>query len=304
MNTTLLAYKNNDEIASIMNKKFACQFKSEADSINFSTKPKFSLSKDDTKENYETKINEMNYIFPSLPIQNIEQLFNNNKDLSIEEGIRQLKEMTISENKKKETQNIINNNSMFKKSRKRNYNSFLSEAKAMTQRESNINLNKLNQNNNNLNNICNIGENHRINIFENKIIEKQKEKELEKAKEKERNKLELKTVDKLAEDLLYYKNNKEGLKKYLFNQLALLDAKKKKDRIIQNMKNRNDELDQDYLSLNKCCTTIINPINKKTRELNILNNTIKDLEENIDKVKKNIKFYEYLGNLFLKNNEY
>ena len=212
--------------------------------------------------------------------------------------------MTISENKKKETQNIINNNSMFKKSRKRNYNSFLSEAKAMTQRESNINLNKLNQNNNNINNICNIGENHRINIFENKIIEKQKEKELEKEKEKERNKLELKTVDKLAEDLLYYKNNKEGLKKYLFNQLALLDAKKKKDRIIQNMKNRNDELDQDYLSLNKCRTTIINPINKKTRELNKLNNTIRDLEENIDKVKKNIKFYEYLGNLFLKNNEY
>jgi hypothetical protein len=52
MNATLLEYKNNDEITSIMNKKFACQFKSEADSINFSTKPKFSLSKDDTRENY------------------------------------------------------------------------------------------------------------------------------------------------------------------------------------------------------------------------------------------------------------
>ena len=92
MNTTFLSYQDNDEITSIMNKKFISQFKSENDPFYFPSGPKFNLVKPNEEENsLSNKIDKMNYLFPSIPKEKIEPIFNTNKDLSFEKGVEQVK---------------------------------------------------------------------------------------------------------------------------------------------------------------------------------------------------------------------
>ena len=299
MNNTLLSYQNNDEIISIMNKKFASRFKSEADSAFYSNEPEFNKINNVPDENsYEYKFNKMTLLFPSIPKEKIEQILNDNEEISLEQGIEILKQMIINENKKNEINNnakLNNNNNIInihltRKRYKRNYISLLTQTKANMQPHFPLN-NNMNTINNNINAIDNGTEtNSRTDIF----FDKNKEK----VKEEERKKLELKTVDKATEEILESKNQ-DDLKKYLFNQLVLLEDKKDKERKIQEIKNEINNLEKDFPSLKKCLLTIIRPVNKNNSKINKLDNKIKELKDEIDKVTERIKYYECVGNFLL-----
>ena len=274
MNTAYISYQSNDEISDIMNKKFAAKFK--ADSLNIFDS-KFDIVIDDNNKNEpDYKIDKVSFVFPSINKNNIEYLFNSNKDLSIEGGIEHIKKESLNQRKK----------AIFKKRLKRNYNSLLNQI----QKKPMINL-SLNNNTKNINqiNTTKNSDNSTSNTFKNK----------EKKIEKELTKLELKTVDKLAEDIITSNNNRD-LRTYLFIQLAMLEGKKDRyERKLQKINNLFNELDNDYINLDKCLKTIIRPINKTTMELNKKDNKIKELNEKINKVKSNIAFYENMGDLFL-----
>ena len=302
MNNTLLSYQNNDEIISIMNKKFASRFKSEEDSAFYSDEPVFNKINNTPDENsYEYKLNKMTFFFPSIPKEKIEQILNDNKEISLQEGIEMIKQMIITENKRNETNNNreLNNINLCKKRIKRNYISSLIQSKRQTQSALINNMNTIN-NRNTINNMVAINNTNNINnkIEVNSRTDIFSDESKEKVKEEERQKLELKTVDKLIEEILESKNQ-EDLKQYLFNQLVLLDDKKDKDGKIQELIEKIDNLEKDHTSLAKCLHTIIRPVNKNTCKINKLDNKIKELNDDIVKVSGNIKYLEYMGNLFL-----
>ena len=300
MNTELLSYQNNDEIASIMNKKFASKFKSEENSAFYQNDSLSNIIRDISDENtYEYKLNRLVYLFPSIPKEKIERIFINNKDVSLKEGIELLKEMLISQNSKQEINDNNNNNIHLSKRRnKRNYNSLLSQTQMQKQTQfpliNNINNYMAQKNIDNNIKINKIEkENSRKNIFENNNKEKVKEKE------DERKKLELKTVDLIAEELLNSKDQ-EDLKKYLFNQLVLLEEKKEKDRKNGRILKGIDILEKDRFSLEKCLSTNIRLINKKTTEVHRLDCKINELNEEINKVRGRILYQESIGrNIYL-----
>ena len=273
MSTAIISYQTNDEISSIMNKKFASKFKADSP---YSFDSKFVLAINENNENeLEYKINKVCFMFPSVNKNIIEQIFNNNKDLNIEQGIELIKNEILNENKKNE----ININKPTKR-QKRNYNSFLSQLPKNP--ISNLSLNNNSQTNNNK-----ILDNSRTSIFEN----------IEKEREKERNKLELKTVDKVAEEINGIKNNND-LRNYLFIQLSMLEAQKDREKKKQKITNIFNRLEQDNIDLNKCKMTIIRPINKKSSELNKKETIINELNDKIDKHKESIMYYENLGNFY------
>ena len=287
MNTTFLSYQDNDEISSIMNKKFASKFKADADSIYYQNKPKFNII--DNTSNEE----KLNYLFPSFPKEKIEQIFQNNKDTDLDKGIELITEMKISDNKINEI-NINNNNNKYNYSNKyklkRNYYTLLNQTPSRMQKSS---LNIINTNYNiNINNIRNnkIEEvNSRKNMNEKRNIEN--------SKEEERKKFELKTVDQIAEELLKSKDQEE-LKKYLFIQLLFLNEKYKKDKIFQKIKEQINLLDIDYLSLDKCQKTIPRPINKNKFKISELDNKNSELNKEIEKKKESIQFLEYILSVY------
>ena len=273
MNTAYISYQSNDEISDIMNKKFAAKFK--ADSLNI-LDSKFDIVIDDNNKNEpDYKIDKVSFLFPSINKNNIENIFNSNKDLSIENGIEYIKKESLNQRKK----------TIFKNRLKRNYNSLLNQIQKKQMID--LSLNKNTQNINVINTAKNL-DNTRANIFENK----------EKKIEKELTKLELKTVDKLAEEITTI-NNIRDLRTYLFIQLAMLEGKKDHEEKVRKINNLFKDLDNDYINLQKCLTTIIRPTNKNTSELNKKENKIKELIEKINKVKRNIAIYENMGDLFL-----
>ena len=273
MNTAYISYQSNDEISDIMNKKFAAKFK--ADSLNIFDS-KFDIVIDDNNKNEpDYKIDKVSFLFPSINKNDIENIFNSNKDLSIENGIEHIKKESLNQRKK----------TIFKKRLKRNYNSLLNQIQKKQMID--LSLNKNAQNINVINTAKNL-DNTRANIFENK----------EKKIEKELTKLELKTVDKLAEEITTI-NNIRDLRTYLFIQLAMLEGKKEHEEKVRKINNLFKDLDNDYINLQKCLTTIIRPTNKNTSELNKKENKIKELIEKINEVKSNIAIYENMGDLFL-----
>jgi hypothetical protein len=285
-----------------MNKKFASRFKSEEDSAFYSDEPVINEINNKPDENsYEYKLNKMTFFFPSIPKEKIEQILNDNKEISLQEGIEMIKQMIITKNKRNETNNNrelnnINNINYSKKRIKRNYISSLIQSKKQTQSPLINNMNNINNMNtiNNMNAINNINNKIEVNSRTDIFSDESKEK----VKEEERQKFELKTVDKITEEILESKNQ-EDLKQYLFNQLVLLDDKKDKDKKIQELIERIDNLEKDRTSLAKCLHTIIRPVNKNTCKINKLDNKIKELNDDIVKVSGNIKYLEYMGNLFL-----
>ena len=303
MNTTVMSHINNDEIMSIMHTKFVAQFKAEANSFNFSNDLELTLNTLNINENdYEYKIKILPFLFPSLSSGKIEQILNDNQEMTLGEAIQRLKEMLIAENLKNKintnTQNTINRSSFLpKKKVKRNYNSLLSQTRTRNNLPLNNNIIKNNMNtiNNINNNVKNIqGVNSRINFYRNKPTEK--------VKDDERKKLELKIVDKIAEELLQSKDVQD-LKKYLFIQLLLLSIKKDKERSIQKMNNLFNDMDKDSQNLSHSLNINIRSLNKAKGELSRKENKIKELEEEIAKKKENINFYEIVGtNLYLSLN--
>ena len=114
MATTLLMSNNGEEITSIMSKKFAPKLKKDNDSIYYSSSIDNMVYENTSANKIKDKctLNKMTQLFPSIPLEKIENIINN-KNLSIEEGIEQLKQLTISENTKKienKIDNITNKN--------------------------------------------------------------------------------------------------------------------------------------------------------------------------------------------------
>ena len=225
-------------------------------------------------------------------------MLNNNNNISIEEGIEKLKLLSISEKGKNKSNlntkiytsknNLINSKfqtkftNIYKK--KRNYSSLIN---------SNINNNK-----------CIINLNNKINKNENKFGAKNNNiNELqfirkEESDIKDKAKTELKIVDILAQELVQTKNEEE-LKEYLFEQLQLLDVKKRNDQNINILNDAIIQLDKDKRDLRKCNTIVSLSLNKKLVENYKIDLRIKKLEEDIDKVKGNIKYYEALGDYYI-----
>ena len=225
-------------------------------------------------------------------------MLNNNNNISIEEGIEKLKQLTISEKGKNKSNlntkiytsknNLINSKfqtkftNIYKK--KRNYSSLIN---------SNINNNK-----------CIINLNNKINKNENKFGAKNNNiNELQFIRKEESDiknkvKAELKIVDILAQELVQTKNEEE-LKEYLFEQLQLLDIKKRNDQNINILNDAINQLDKDKRDLRKCNTIVSLSLNKKLVENYKIDLRIKKLEEDIDKVKGNIKYYEALGDYYI-----
>ena len=287
MNTTFLSYQDNDEISSIMNKKFASKFKADADSIYYQTQPKYNII--DNTSNEE----KLNYLFPSFPKEKIEQIFQNNKDTDLDKGIELITKMKISDNKINEI-NINNNNNKYNYSNKyklkRNYYTLLNQTPSRMQKSSS--------------NIINTNYNININNIRNNKIEEvnsrknmNEKRNIENSKEEERNKLELKTVEQIAEELLKSKDQEE-LKKYLFIQLLFLNEKYKKDKIFQKIKEQINLLDIDYHSLDKCQKTISRPINRNKFKISELDNKNSELNKEIEKKKESIQFLEYILSLY------
>lgn len=225
-------------------------------------------------------------------------MLNNNNNISIEEGIEKLKLLSISEKGKNKSNlntkiytsknNLINSKfqtkftNIYKK--KRNYSSLIN---------SNINNNK-----------CIINLNNKINKNENKFGAKNNNiNELQFIRKEESDiknkvKAELKIVDILAQELVQTKNEEE-LKEYLFEQLQLLDVKKRNDQNINILNDAIIQLDKDKRDLRKCNTIVSLSLNKKLVENYKIDLRIKKLEEDIDKVKGNIKYYEALGDYYI-----
>ena len=357
MLTTMLRPNCNEEIEGIMSKKFIPTLKTEetSDCFFFNAKAHNENNMTDL-EKEKDKLNKMKYLFPSIPIEKIENILKKNKAISIEEGIEQLKELTLSEKSKKKINKIeqnqqnqfankLNNNNLNKNininnnnfslcrkfiknlPKKRNYNTLSmtmgqSRPPAAPTRYPNININNNNNhiNNSNINvpntknNIINNNNNNRINehnIENNKnnneavvIVDEKEKRRIE-----ERKKKELKTVDEVAKELLESRNENE-LKEYLFDQLQLLDKKKRIDEKYLEMKEHIDKLNKDQCELRRCNTIVSRGLNKKIVEDALLGNKVKKLENEINVVKNNIRDHESIGDKFmealkhLQNNTY
>jgi hypothetical protein len=220
-----------------------------------------------------------------------------NKNISIEDGIEQLKDLTLNENNKKKLNknefNQINNNKN-KSTIKKFIKNFPTKRNYLTS------INKCNNisNNNNINNNSNM-------IISNSNQQSEKEKENERVnainelneREKERKKMELKTVDEVANELLQSKNEND-LREYLFDQLQLLQKKKIIEHKLDQMKNTINQLNRDKIDLRRCNNAVSRALNKKIVEDFNKNRELEKLNIDIDKVIKSINYHEYMGDLY------
>ena len=314
MATTLLMSNNGEEITSIMSKKFAPKLKKDNDSIYYSSKIN-NMDFENTSQNKikdKCTLNKMTQLLPSIPLEKIENIINN-KNLSIEEGIEQLKQLTISENTKKienKIDNITNKNFVSTFSgkfhnnfqKKRNYNALITQSIQINE-NSNINNEKVIAPNNNTDK--NIEEMLASQKLKEKEIQIQKERELQLQKERERinerKKRELKTIDKVAQELLESRNQDE-LKEYLFSQLLLLNDKKendiKKELLKNQINNTINQLINDKMELRKCNTGVSKVLNRKIVELYKVDNEIKKRENEINQVKERLNYHAYMGDFY------
>ena len=305
MATTILISKSNEEITTLMNKKFIPKLKTENDSTYFFS-GKNIVTQKVSEENKYFALNKMSFLFPSIPIKKIETIFKENKNISIEEGIEKLKELTLSENTKNKSNKIEHNSAnnnvnrknfiytrKFQKNfpNKRNYNCLLSQS---NQIQGNQNYNDMINNNNIINNEF---------VLNQQKIEKERELQNQKEIERlnERKKMELKTVDKVAQELLESKDLNE-LKEYLFTQLKLLDQKKREDNKNQQIKyefdNAINQLNNDKFELRKCNTVVTQAVNKKIVEAYKLENRVRKLEGEINQIRESINYHERMGDLY------
>ena len=346
MLTTMLRPNCNEEIEGIMSKKFIPTLKTEetSDCFFFNAKAHNENNMTDLEKEND-KLNKMKYLFPSIPIEKIENILKKNKAISIEEGIEQLKELTLSEKSKKKinkieqnqqnqfanklnnnnlNQNININNNNFSLCRKyiknlpkkRNYNTLSmtmgqSRPPAAPTRYPNININNNNNHINNSNiNVPNTKNNIINNNNNNKKINEQNVEnnnnnnevvvvvdEKEKLRIEERKKKELKTVNEVAKELLESRNENE-LKEYLFDQLQLLDKKKRIDEKYSEMKEHIDKLNKDQIELRRCNLIVSRGLNKKVVEDARLGNKVKELEKEINVVRNSIRDHESIGDRF------
>jgi hypothetical protein len=160
---------------------------------------------------------------------------------------------------------------------------------------SNINVpntknNIINNNNNRINeqNVVNNKNNNEVVV----VVDEKEKRRIE-----ERKKKELKTVNEVAKELLESRNENE-LKEYLFDQLQLLDKKKRIDEKYSEMKEHIDKLNKDQIELRRCNLIVSRGLNKKVVEDARLGNKVKELEKEINVVRNSIRDHESIGDRF------
>ena len=206
------------------------------------------------------------------------------KNYSIDEGIEKLRSLTISERIK-----TNNNNEKLSEIQNRIINQKLIQ-------NCNINSNKINQykrkrnyislinNQNNNNNKSTNTINNSIRVNEN-INEEQKDI----------NKLLF--VDDIALELLKSKDEEE-LKKILFNQLVLLDQKKRKDKNMEQIAKILYNLENDNKDLLKCQKVVSRALNRKIYSKSTMDMKLKELENEIMTTNGRIEYYQIVGDYY------
>jgi hypothetical protein len=206
------------------------------------------------------------------------------KNYSIDEGIEKLRSLTISERIK-----TNNNNEKLSEIQNRIINQKLIQ-------NCNINSNKINQykrkrnyislinNQNNNNNKSTNTINNSIRVNEN-INEEQKDI----------NKLLF--VDDIAPELLKSKDEEE-LKKILFNQLVLLDQKKRKDKNMEQIAQILYNLENDNKDLLKCQKVVSRALNRKIYSKSTMDMKLKELENEIMTTNGRIEYYQIVGDYY------
>ena len=337
MATSILNSKDINEFSSFNSRKYAPTLKTEDNSIyNPISKDNLNfLSSINFLDIEKSKLNKMSFLFPSISKDVIENILKKNKNISIEEGIEQLKDLTLSEKAKKESEKnkpnqihtnenknsnikVFSHNRRFQKNfiKKRNYLSIINQNKNFLENNNNVNdandtinnnnsilenSNITNNNNNiNTNNIIEKTQSQQMTADENEIKNNNTQNEIsEKEKErlKERKKMELKTVDVVATELLQSKDEND-LREYLFDQLQLLERKKRIDNKLSQMENTINQLSHDKLELRKCNTIVSRALNKKVVEYYNIDRKMKNLNSEIEKVVNNIHYHEYMGDCY------
>ena len=337
MATSILKSEDYNEFSSFNTRKYAPTLKTEDNSIyNPISKDNLNfLSSINFLDIEKSKLNKMSFLFPSISKEVIENILKKNKNISIEDGIEKLKELTLSEKAKKESEKnqpsqidtnengnsntkTFSHNRRFKKNfiKKRNYISVINQKKNFLENKNNTNdpiknnnpilennnitNNNISNNNINKNNIRENTQNQQMTVDENEIKNNKTQNEIsekEKEREKERKKMELKTVDVVANELLQSKDEND-LREYLFDQLQLLERKKRIDNKLAQMENTINQLSNDKIQLRKCNTSVSRALNKKVIDYYNIDKRMKNLNSEIEKVVNSIHYHEYMGDCY------
>ena len=205
------------------------------------------------------------------------------KNYSIDEGIEKLRSLTISERIK-----TNNNNEKLSEIQNRIINQKLIQ-------NSNFNSNKINQYKRKRNYLSLIHNQNNNNKSTNTINNSIRVNENINEEQKDINKLLF--VDDIAPELLKSKDEEE-LKKILFNQLVLLDQKKRKDKNMEQIAQILYNLENDNKDLLKCQKVVSRALNRKIYSKSTMDMKLKELENEIMTTNGRIEYYQIVGDYY------
>ena len=205
------------------------------------------------------------------------------KNYSIDEGIEKLRSLTISERIK-----TNNNNEKLYEIQNRIINQKLIQ-------NCNINSNKINQYKRKRNYLSLIHNQNNNNKSTNTINNSIRVNENINEEQKDINKLLF--VDDIAPELLKSKDEEE-LKKILFNQLVLLDQKKRKDKNMEQIAQILYNLENDNKDLLKCQKVVSRALNRKIYSKSTMDMKLKELENEIMTTNGRIEYYQIVGDYY------
>ena len=205
------------------------------------------------------------------------------KNYSIDEGIEKLRSLTISERIK-----TNNNNEKLSEIQNRIINQKLIQ-------NSNFNSNKINQYKRKRNYLSLIHNQNNNNKSTNTINNSIRVNENINEEQKDINKLLF--VDEIAPELLKSKDEEE-LKKILFNQLVLLDQKKRKDKNMEQIAQILYNLENDNKDLLKCQKVVSRALNRKIYSKSTMDMKLKELENEIMTTNGRIEYYQIVGDYY------
>ena len=205
------------------------------------------------------------------------------KNYSIDEGIEKLRSLTISERIK-----TNNNNEKLSEIQNRIINQKLIQ-------NSNFNSNKINQYKRKRNYLSIIHNQNNNNKSTNTINNSIRANENVNEAQKDINKLLF--VDEIAPELLKSKDEEE-LKKILFNQLVLLDQKKRKDKNMEQIAQILYNLENDNKDLLKCQKVVSRALNRKIYSKSTMDMKLKELENEIMTTNGRIEYYQIVGDYY------
>lgn len=205
------------------------------------------------------------------------------KNYSIDEGIEKLRSLTISERIK-----TNNNNEKLSEIQNRIINQKLIQ-------NSNFNSNKINRYKRKRNYLSLIHNQNNNNKSTNTINNSIRANENVNEAQKDINKLLF--VDEIAPELLKSKDEEE-LKKILFNQLVLLDQKKRKDKNMEQIAQILYNLENDNKDLLKCQKVVSRALNRKIYSKSTMDMKLKELENEIMTTNGRIEYYQIVGDYY------